>query len=493
VATDDSTPNWSARDRAYLRAATELLSAGQYERLAELLHRVQSAYDRQGDTIPAHVLVLARRICLACSQSQAEAEWHQRACEEAAQREDKLRHQLTTLLDLVGEREFSIVPGEWDTIPQAPIAMLGPPAPDVPEPVEAPRLWQRIQGILHWRPGPQPREEVVSEVPVQGSTSPSLGWAQGRVLSPTEEAETPSRSPAQVAHAQPPSPLQATAAADSSPPKRKREAGTVPPADREKPEEPSPPSLVVYCLGPFRVYQDDKLISDWPSGKGKSIFKYMIANRARPIPKDVLMDLFWRGADPDAARNNLNVAIFGLRQALRAARPDFSHIVFQDDHYLLNPSMALWVDVEEFQEHYEAGRRLERKGKASKAMEEYEVAEGLYQGDFLEEDLYEDWPTLQREGLKDNYLVILDRLSRYYLERKEHTTCIRLCQKILVKDGCREEAHQRLMRCYSRQGQPYLALRQYHRCVERLKMELDVLPMDETIALYQRIRAGQGV
>jgi DNA-binding SARP family transcriptional activator len=251
--------------------------------------------------------------------------------------------------------------------------------------------------------------------------------------------------------------------------------------------------LVVYCLGSFRVYQDDQVITDWPSGKGKCIFKYMIANRGRPIPKDVLMDLFWPGAGPDAARNNLNVAIFGLRQALRVARPDFSHIPYRDDHYLLNPSMALWVDVEEFLVHYEAGRNLERKGKASKAMKEYEVAEGLYQGDFLEEDLYEDWPMLQREALKDSYLVILDRLSRYYLERQRHTTCIRLCQKILAKDNCREEAHQRLMRCYSRQGQPYLALRQYHRCVEMLKKELDVPPTDETAALYERIHGGQGV
>jgi DNA-binding SARP family transcriptional activator len=492
VVTNGSTTGWSTDDPSFLRTATELLNASRYEPLAELLHRVQLAYDRQGDTIPAHVLVLARRICLACSQSQAEADWHQQACEEAVQREEKLRHQLITLLDLVSERDLSIVPGEWDTIPQAPTAMLGPPAPDTPEPVEAPSLWQRIQGILHGRLGPQPPEAVVSEVPVQGSTSPPLARAEDRVLSPTEEAETPSRSPAQVAHAQPPSRSQVTAA-DSSPPRRKREAGTGPLAGRETPMEPDPPSLAVYCLGPFRVYQDDKLITDWPSGKGKCIFKYMIANRVRPIPKDVLMDLFWQGADPDAARNSLNVAIYGLRQALRAARPDFSHILFQEDHYLLNPSMALWIDVEEFLRHCEAGRNLERKQGTLKATKEYEIAEGLYQGDFLEEDLYEDWPMLQREQLKDRYLVILDRLSRYYLERQRYTTCVHLCQRILVKDDCQEETHQRLMRCYSRQGQPYLALRQYHRCVEILKSKLDVPPMDETAALYQKIRDGRVV
>ena len=113
--------------------------------LAELLDRVRLAYDQEGDTIPAHTLDLARRICLACSQSQAEVEWHQQAREEAAQREDKLRHQLDTLLDLAGERDLS---------PDAPAAVPGPPAPDLPEPVEPLSLLQRLQDLLHLRPGP---------------------------------------------------------------------------------------------------------------------------------------------------------------------------------------------------------------------------------------------------------------------------------------------------------------------------------------------------
>ena len=129
----------------------------------------------------------------------------------------------------------------------------------------------------------------------------------------------------------------------------------------------------------------------------------------------------------------------------------------------------------------------------AEAMREYEVAEGLYQGDLLEEDLYEDWLIPRREGLKDSYLIILDRLSRYYLKEKGYATCIHLCQKILAKDDCREDAHRRLMRCYSRQGQRNLALRQYHLCVEALGRVLDVPPMPETVALYHQMRNGEVV
>ena len=259
------------------------------------------------------------------------------------------------------------------------------------------------------------------------------------------------------------------------------------------PKQPGLPSLAVYCQGPFRVYQDDLLIATWPSGKGKAIFKYMIANLGKPVSKEVLMDIFWRESNPESARKNLYVAIYGLRQAFRALRPDFSPIIFQDDHYLLDPSMAVWVDVEEFTQRYTAGQRLERRGMLVEAVREYELAESLYQGEFLEEDLYEDWPIAHREGLKDSYLFILARLSRYYLEGKRYAICIQLSQKILAKDDCREDAHRRLMRCYSRQGQRHLALRQYHLCMEALTGVLGVSPMQETTSLYHQIRNGESV
>lgn len=259
------------------------------------------------------------------------------------------------------------------------------------------------------------------------------------------------------------------------------------------PKQPGLPSLAVYCLGLFRVYQDDLLIATWPSGKGKAIFKYMIANLGKPISKEVLMDIFWQEFDSEAARKNLYVAIYGLRQAFRTIKPDFSPIIFQDDRYQIDPSIAVWVDSEEFIQRYKAGQRLERRGMFDEAVKEYELAESIYQGDFLEEDLYEDWPIAYREGLKDSYLVILARLSRYYFEGKKYAVCIQLSQKILGKDDCREDAHRRLMRCYSRQGQRHLALRQYHLCLEALTEVLGVAPMQETISLYHQIRNGVSV
>jgi hypothetical protein len=36
------------------------------------------------------------------------------------------------------------------------------------------------------------------------------------------------------------------------------------------------PGISVHCLGPFQVYFEDELVEDWPNGKGKAIFKYLL-------------------------------------------------------------------------------------------------------------------------------------------------------------------------------------------------------------------------
>ena len=144
--------------------------------------------------------------------------------------------------------------------------------------------------------------------------------------------------------------------------------------------------------------------------------------------------------------------------------------------------------MEEFERLIDSGRRLEARDKLSSSISDYEAAVSLYRGDFLEENPYENWTVLPRERLRLAYMATLDRLSQIYFNQKRYAMCITLSQRILARDRCREDAHSTLMRCYSRQGQDHLALRQYQACVEALRIELDVTPAPETTKLYEQIR-----
>ena len=60
-------------------------------------------------------------------------------------------------------------------------------------------------------------------------------------------------------------------------------------------------------------------------------------------------------------------------------------------------------------------------------------------------------------------------------------------RKLLEIDACREDIHRRLMRVFARRGERSLALRQYLRCVEALREELDVEPLADTTRLYRQV------
>lgn len=253
------------------------------------------------------------------------------------------------------------------------------------------------------------------------------------------------------------------------------------------------PSLAVYLLGAFRVFANGRLVSNWSGNKCKSIFKHMIMNRHRPVRHDVLMEQFWPDEAPDAAKRNMYQTVYLLRQALQQDDTDFQFILCQDGTYSLNDQVDIWVDSALFEEQYARGLKLEKEGDMETAVHAYITADELFAGDFLAEDIYDEWTLIHRERIKHAHLDLLDRVSQHYWKTQQYPQCITVCKKILQGDSCREDIHRRLMRAYLHQGQRHLAIRQYHRCVEHLAQELDVEPMPATNQLFTQIVNGDGI
>jgi len=263
---------------------------------------------------------------------------------------------------------------------------------------------------------------------------------------------------------------------------------------------PRPPPrlmrLEVRCLGRFEVSSDWKRVERWQSGKAKSVFQYLLTKPRDPMIRDVLMEALWAECDVQAAANNLKAAVHGLRRTLSPLfheKENFAFVLFFQGSYLINPEIELWLDVEEFDKHWMLGRRYEKEEKMSEAIREYELAETLYRGDYLEDEPYEEWTLLRREALKDIYLIILGKLADYFFAAIDYESSIIYCQKILAKDPCREDAYRRLMHCYYHLGQRNRALRWYEICRNTIWTELDTAPDDETVLLYQRLLAGESI
>lgn len=157
--------------------------------------------------------------------------------------------------------------------------------------------------------------------------------------------------------------------------------------------------LTVHLLGTLCVAVDDVPVEEWPSARCRSLFGYLLTHREPWPARDVLMEVFWPESSPAASRNSLNVAIHSLRRTLRTATV-MPVILHSGGAYRIHLELRLWLDVDEFDARAECGRHMEETGEPDKAMLEYECADGLYRGDFLGDDPYEEWAALTRERLR---------------------------------------------------------------------------------------------
>jgi DNA-binding SARP family transcriptional activator len=245
-------------------------------------------------------------------------------------------------------------------------------------------------------------------------------------------------------------------------------------------------SLRARFFGHFELLCDEEILDLGSNVKALTILKYLLANRSRPVSQDHLMGWLWPESNLKKARWSLHSAVHGLRKLLGGcpSSGEVNYVLLEEGYYRLSPEIRVSTDVDEFDARYERGRRLERAGEAAQATTEYEKAIELYNGDYLVEDLYEDWTMVERERLSNAYIDILGRLAIHYMEVEQHQESIRACYKVLEKDRCHEDSYRLLMRCYARLGLRARALHQYRMCEQILGQEYGTSPSPETRSLY---------
>jgi DNA-binding SARP family transcriptional activator len=246
--------------------------------------------------------------------------------------------------------------------------------------------------------------------------------------------------------------------------------------------------LRISILGPFTIQRNDEEIpaSAWGNQQTRTILKVLLTRRGHVVPADQLLEILWPDDDPDTARNRLHVRISQLRRALAPENPS-AYILTHRGGYSLNPEANCWIDAIEFEARAEWGRRCQECENLSEATTAYQTACALYRGDFLEEELYEDWTLAERERLRECFLTVLTELAECYARQGRYRRAIARCRQVLAVDACRETVYARLMRYHYHAGEQSQTLRTYERCCQVLAEEMGVEPMPHTTALYEQL------
>lgn len=260
--------------------------------------------------------------------------------------------------------------------------------------------------------------------------------------------------------------------------------------------KPDEARLKIKQLGQFEVCFDGEPVPAKTFRQQKTIqlFKIFLSERGRVFSKDQLAEHLFPENTEAGTFKNLQNRISELRKALepdlkRGQPSQYLQRVGQEG-YAFSKEAACWLDTEAFEVRLKKARELEASEHWMLALETYEQALSLYQGDYLTEDLYEDWTLSLRNHWHELFLEGLQHAAECHTKLGQYREAIDCCHRLIQAAPGREQAYAQKMYNHSYAGEKQLALETYQALIGVLKDEIGLDPSPDTRSLYMQIREG---
>ena len=237
--------------------------------------------------------------------------------------------------------------------------------------------------------------------------------------------------------------------------------------------------VAIVALGRFAVLQGGEPVplAAWQSRKARDLLKVLVARRGRPITREAAAEAMWPEEDPEPLGNRLSVALSIIRKVLDPGRrhpPD--HYVVADARTIALRLDQVDVDLIEFLQVAEKAIDLAAKGDRDAAAAPLRRARQIYAGDFLEEDLYEEWAVEAREEARSRLVAVLRLLARLAADRGDDESAGQYLGQLLEREPYDEDAWLALIAGQLRLRRHGEARRRYATYARRMG-ELDVVPV----------------
>ncbi len=243
----------------------------------------------------------------------------------------------------------------------------------------------------------------------------------------------------------------------------------------------APPRLSFRALGPIQVMIGDRCVTgaDWEARVARDLVFCLLAHPGG-LTREEIGAIFWPEHTPAQLGLQFKKTIYRLR---RAIGQDVVSLV--QDRYLFNRTLDYEYDVEVFEGHLAQARAA---GHTSESTASYQAAIDRYKGPFLP-DVDGTWIHAERERLWQAYVEAVLTLSECCYEAGDFPRALELVHRILMQDGCVEEAVRLALRAYAAMGNRADMARQLARSRQALLKEADAPLSPQTEMLYESLMA----
>lgn len=244
----------------------------------------------------------------------------------------------------------------------------------------------------------------------------------------------------------------------------------------------------IELLGSFRLVQPGRELSRFKTRKTGSLLAYLACRLGVPIPREILIETFWPGRDPDAGRQSLSQALSSLRHQLEP--PGFPRgVVFSADRESIRcDPTTVTTDLSEFERCLrEAARRPEGPNHALLLQR----ALGLYRGELLP-GLYDDWVLSERTRIAGAFSQSALWLLRHLEQRDDHAAALEVGRTLVRHDPWSDEGHRAVIRLLTETGEGAAAWSHFEQWRRALWREMRMEPDAETVRLAQAARERSG-
>jgi tetratricopeptide (TPR) repeat protein len=236
--------------------------------------------------------------------------------------------------------------------------------------------------------------------------------------------------------------------------------------------------VVVKTFGTFEVSINAKTLTKdiWKREKARDLFKYLLLNLNKSVTAVELYAQLWPKIPESKAVSNLTSTVSILRKVLE---PDLKphkpsrFIKSKDKSYSLELGDEAKVDFMMFKQWLDLARKaIDAKEKATI----YEHTAELYVGEFLEENLEDDWTHSDRELLKEGYIEAQLFLAQLMLNSQKLEVSLIHAKNILVVDPTFERAYHLIFKALKRTHQLDEVKKILAECKKAFNKQLGIAP-----------------